>query len=378
MAVMAKNQSGGGGGKGKVRVAFRPNRLRPARDRSWTRQYRQHSFEEDESIQTESVRTKGELSRKRTVAKSPESEAPANLHPGVVIAMRGLIAEVDDGQRVWPCTIRRVLRTRRIQSRRAVTVGDRVHFRASTGRDSDQLEGVIEMVHPRLGELTRSTGGRTHVIAANVDQGLIVTSARQPIIKPHLIDRSLVACHAGGIEPVVCLNKVDLDEDGNGRQVLQRYEDLGYHTLVTSAVTGEGLDELRSTLQEKTTVLAGQSGVGKSSLLNALQPSLKLRVAEVSTLTEKGRHTTSTAHLLRLEFGGYVVDTPGIRTFDVGNIPAAEFEAYFVEFAPFLPNCKFPNCTHTHEEDCAVLEALDAGKIYPQRYDSYAKLFRGD
>lgn len=375
---MAKRRSGSGKKQRKVRVPFRPNRLRPARDRNWTRGFHQESIETDDAAQAESVRAKGDISRKRTVTEAGEDPGEGDLHAGVVIAMRGLIAEVDEGGLLWPCTIRRVLRTLQIDSRQAVAAGDRVLFRRCTPPEAEPREGVIERLQPRMTELTRTTGERAHVIAANVDQTVIITSAREPIIKCHLIDRYLVASHAGGIEPVVCMNKVDLDEDGAGRQAAQRYAALGYRLLITSAVTGEGLDELREVLTGKTSVLAGQSGVGKSTLLNALQPDLKLRVAEVSSQTDKGKHTTTTARLLRLSFGAYVVDTPGIRALELAHVQPGELEAYFIEFAPLVPKCKFPDCTHTHEEDCAVLAALDAGEIFPERYDSYVKLLRGD
>jgi ribosome biogenesis GTPase len=157
--------------------------------------------------------------------------------------------------------------------------------------------------------------------------------------------------------------------------VLERYRDLEYPTLLTSAVTGEGIDSLREVLKDKASVIAGQSGVGKSSLLNVVQPGLKLRIGDIIEQIGKGRHTTSTASLIRLEVGGYVVDTPGIRSFDLSIIPRNEFEAYFVEFVYRLADCKFPDCTHRHESDCAIKAAVERGEIRPERYESYVQMF---
>jgi ribosome biogenesis GTPase len=284
--------------------------------------------------------------------------------------MRGLFADVDDGKRVWPCTVRRVLRTRLTEERHPVTVGDRVQFRA--GSDT---EGVIEAVEPRRGQLRRRVGRRVHTIVANVDQAIIVSSADLPLPKPHLIDRYIVASHAGEITPVVCMNKLDLDDDGAARDLLDRYAKLGYTTLATSAVTGDGVTALCEQLKNKASVIAGQSGVGKSSLLNRIQPDLQLKTGDIIEQTSKGRHTTSTATLLRLEVGGYVVDTPGVRSFDLSTVERSEFEAYFVEFVDHVPDCKFPDCTHRHEAECAVIQAVERGEIHPDRYESYVRLF---
>jgi ribosome biogenesis GTPase len=218
-------------------------------------------------------------------------------------------------------------------------------------------------------------GRRTQTIAANIDQAIIVTSAAQPDPKPHLVDRYIVSAHAGEMAPVICMNKIDLDVDGSAAAILDRYDRLGYRTLRTSVITREGIDELRNELKNRSTVIAGQSGVGKSSLLNTIQPGLLIRVGEVSAQSEKGRHTTTTACLHRLDFGGYVVDTPGIRSFDLSIIPAGELEAYFIEFVPLVLQCKFPDCTHTHETECAVKAGVERGDVHPHRYETYLALF---
>ena len=230
------------------------------------------------------------------------------------------------------------------------------------------------MVDPRRGVLRRRARKRVHTIVANVDQAIIVTSAREPTPKPNLIDRYIVAAHAGEITPVICMNKIDLD-DGEAAELLDRYQSLGYTTLRTSASRGDGIDALREALHGKSSVVAGQSGVGKSSLLNAIQPDLGLRTGDVMQQTQKGRHTTTTARLIRLDCGGYVIDTPGIRSFDLTVIPREEFEAHFIEFVDIVADCKFPDCTHTHEDDCALKAAVERGDVHPERYRSYLQMY---
>lgn len=331
---------------------------------------------EVDTLRSESVAAKGDASRHRTVRLFDEGDAArTGLSRGVVVTVRGLFAEVDAGDRVISCTIRRILRTRLIQERQALTVGDHVLFRPETTPGSTEEEAVIEAVEPRRGLLQRRAGRRIQIIAANIDQAIIVSSANEPPPKPNLIDRYVVSSLAGGITPLLCMNKIDLDGTGYAREVAERYAAIGMKTLCTSTQTGESIDALKGLTHGKSTVFAGQSGVGKTSLLNAIQPGLGLKVGQVSKDTRKGRHTTTTACLIRLDEGGYVVDTPGIRSFELGNVGREELEAYFVEFLPFVPECKFPDCTHRHESGCAVLAAVDAGQIHPERYESYVKLF---
>ncbi|MBI4718856.1 MAG: ribosome small subunit-dependent GTPase A [Planctomycetes bacterium] len=365
-------------GKGrKVRVDLRRNRSTRARVKDWSDVAREASEGGPDTQRGESVVPKGDLSRRRTVIVPDERAArdSASL-AGTVVAMRGLFADVDDGRRVVACTVRRTLRTRLIDERHPVAIGDRVRFTLVEANDEKAaLQGVIEAVEERRGQLRRVSGRRVHTIAANVDQAIIVSSAAMPGPKPELIDRYIVAALAGGITPVICMNKIDLDTGGAAGELLSQYAALGHTTLTTSAVTGGGIETLRSILKERSSVVAGQSGVGKSSLLNAVQPGLGLKVGEVAEHNEKGRHTTSTASLIRLELGGYVVDTPGIRSFDLSVVPRNEFEAYFVEFVPHVARCKFPDCTHIHEVDCAVKLAVERGEISPLRYESYVHMF---
>lgn len=377
----------------KVRVDFRQNRQVRRRSDEWTRRYRAADARLEDAHRGESVRAKGELSRKRTIL-ADEHDLPAVdealWRRGTVSRVHGQICTVwDAAGRVWECTVRRKLRTLLIASRAPVVCGDRVWFSDHSAACDGQAVGVIERVDPRTSRLSRrDRRRREHTMVANADQLLAVISVAEPRLRPHLADRYLVAALTGGLTPVLCFNKIDLlaagsvteDEAHRPTEVavpdaIREFQTLGYRCLCTSAVTGAGLDELRAVLRGHVTVLSGQSGVGKSTLLNALQPGLNLPTRPVSTATEKGRHTTTLAELLPLEFGGYVVDTPGIRALDLWAVQPGELEACFVEFLPHIPACRFNDCTHREEDGCAVRAAVAAGAISPRRYASYLKMF---
>jgi ribosome biogenesis GTPase len=372
--------------KKKVRVDLRKNRTKPPRQRHWTRGFQEHGPDDDATPGQERVRAKGDLSRRRTIIQddtaAAEGQEPAEMPaadlstclPGRVLRVHGLasVVETDDG-RQFRCAVRRLLRTLATEGRSIVTTGDHVWIRPAVGD-----EGFIERVEPRHGMLTRASRGREHVLVANVDQVVIVVSLVEPDLKPHLIDRYLASAEQGGIRPLVCLNKADLVEPAPYQPLIGMYSQLGIPTVLTSAATGLGIARLRDWLHERQTVFAGQSGVGKSSLLNAIQPGLGLRVREVSEVNQKGRHTTTTAELIRLDFGGWVVDTPGIRQFSLWDIIPEEVEGFFPEMRPFVPLCAFPDCTHTHEERCAVKRAVRRGQISGSRYESYLGMFEGE
>src|SRR5438132_661577 len=293
--------------------------------------------------------------------------------PGRVLRVHGLssIVQTDDG-RQYRCAVRRLLRTLVTDERNIVATGDRVWFRPALND-----EGLIERVEPRHGLLTRASRGREHVLVANVDQVVIVMSLVEPELKVHLIDRYLVSAEQGCIAALICLNKVDRVNPVLYQPLIGFYNQLAIPTLLTSATTGQGLAQLREWLSGRQTVFAGQSGVGKSSLLNALEPGLGLRVREVSEATQKGRHTTTTAELLQLNSGGWVVDTPGIRQFQIWDIRPEEVEGFFPEFRPYVPLCAYPDCTHTHEDRCAIKDAVEKRLITAHRYTSYLGLFEG-
>jgi ribosome biogenesis GTPase len=371
--------------KKKVRVDLRKNRSKPPRQRQWTRGFQEHGYADEATLNQERVRTKGELSRRRTIIQdesTTDGQEPAEMPAvdestclfGRVLRVHGLasVVETADG-RQYRCAVRRLLRTLATDERNIVTTGDHVRFLPS-GAD----EGVIERVEPRHGLLTRASRGREHVLVANVDQVVIVMALVEPDLKPHLIDRYLASAEQGGIAPLICLNKADLVDPVSVQSLIGLYSQLGIPTFLTSATTGMGIDWLRHRLKGRQTVFTGQSGVGKSSLLNAIQPGLGLRVREVSESTQKGRHTTTTAELLRLDLGGWVVDTPGIRQFQLWDIRPEEVEGFFPEFRPFVPLCGYPDCTHTHEDRCAIKKAVERRQISARRYTSYLGLFSGD
>ncbi len=383
---MAKGRGSSSGKKPrKVRVDFRKNREKTAREKTqWTRHFRDDNIQHHDAEKAQNVRAKGALSRKRTVVIQDDSADEQEHRDGVVVHMRGLIAEVDDGRQRWACTIRRVLRTLLIKERHPVTVGDRVRFASVevageqttlVSKNEDLPAGIIHGVEERTTALLRQYDRRLQVVAANVDIALIVVAAQQPTLRPHLIDRYLVAAHQGNMRPLICINKADLDTAATADKVAGRYRRIGYVALSTSAVDGRGLDQLRELLRNQTSVLVGPSGVGKSSLLNALDPALSLRIGSLTDL-KRGRHTTTTASLLKWTFGGFVVDTPGMRQFDPAAVESAELEAYFAEFADLIQRCHFPDCSHTHEQDCAIKAAATTGDISQERYDSYCKMYQ--
>jgi ribosome biogenesis GTPase len=369
--------------KKKTRVELRKNRTKPPRANDWTRGFHTDETGADTGPADERVRAKGALSRKRTIMQEDDGTTDAgdlmpaldrvNWLPGRVLRVHGLdsVVATDDGRQLR-CKVRRLLKSLTTDERSIVTTGDRVWVRLSLNE-----EGFIERVEPRHGLLTRASRGREHVLVANVDQVVIVVALKEPELKQHLIDRYLASAEQGGIRPVICLNKADLVDPAEVQPVVGFYSQLGIQTLLTSAGTGLGLERLRQLLVGRETVFSGQSGVGKSSLLNAIQPGLGLHVRTVSESTQKGRHTTTTAQLLRLDFGGWVVDTPGVRQFELWDIRAEEVEGYFVEFRPYVALCAFPDCTHTHEERCAVKDAVALRRISEMRYISYLGIREG-
>jgi ribosome biogenesis GTPase len=242
--------------------------------------------------------------------------------------------------------------------------------------------GAIAAVHERTTRLSRidpgSRGHREDLIVANVDLVLVVVALADPEFHPRMLDRFLLICAHNGIEARIVASKADLVSPEFAAAALQPYNDIGYVSQAVSTRTGAGIDVVRSWLPGRVSVVTGKSGVGKSSLLNAIDPSLALAVSAVSAAVNKGRHTTTMARLIPLDAGGYVADTPGIREIALWKIPADELADGFREFEPFLGHCRFPDCSHEHEPDCAVREGLDAGQISRVRYDSYLRLLHGE
>lgn len=258
-----------------------------------------------------------------------------------------------------------------------VAVGDRVTLRISEEDDT----GLIVDIHERKTKLSRRAAGRRagqeHVIVSNIDRAWAVQAVRMPRLNTGFVDRFLVSAELQDLPAGLIVNKADLMQDDDAafiEEVQKTYEDLGYPVVRTSATEGDGIEALRDAFQDKINVVTGPSGSGKSSLLNALAPGLSIETGAVSEKTQKGKHTTTFAELHPLPFGGYVVDTPGIREFGILELHPADLAHFFVEFIPYLDACRFQDCTHDHEPKCAVKEAVEAGEIRLRRYESYLNI----
>ncbi len=290
---------------------------------------------------------------------------------GVVLRDEGSHVIVDLCGEEVACVIRKRLRRGAGKRRKAVVVGDQVEVEYSGDG------AAIAKVEPRRTSISRrnpSQPRREQILVANVDAVLIVASAARPAPVPALIDRFLVAIESRGLEPGIVINKTDLDPEGSWEQWGAIYRDLGYRVLPVSATDATGLEEVRAFLANKTTSLLGQSGVGKSTLANALDPTLTLRTGGLHEGTGKGTHTTTTVSLLRLPWGGYLVDTPGIREFGLWNMELADVGIWFREIAARTDACRFNDCLHAREPGCAVLAALEEGEIDRSRHESYLRI----
>ncbi len=363
----------------KIRTEFRKNHQGRTRDSNLTRKYEQDLL--GDTTSRERVSGKGELTRHRTVVGQISADGSDGLAvelqfddptvvSGRVLRVHGLncIVRSEDGKQ-HSCAVRGLLKSLATEQRHVLAAGDEVYF-----RPEGTSQGIILAVKERHGVLSRTSKGRRHIIVSNVDLLLIIASAAQPDLKPHLIDRFLVTAEQASLEPVIVINKVDLIDPVELQPVIGVYAQMGYRTLMVSAAKGWGVETLRGLVRGRQSVVTGQSGVGKSSLLNAIQTGLALRVQRVSQENMKGKHTTTTAELIPLAEGGYLVDTPGIRQLELWDVSPAEVCGLFRDIRPYVSHCRFPDCTHIHEVDCAVLDAVADGRIDPRRYNSYVHL----
>lgn len=334
-----------------------------ARDRKQFRKIRKHAQQTDRS------------KFKKTDLQPAQEWIPSeHLKEGRVLSISGEGSLVDDAQgNQYICSLKGLLKKEKHLSKNIIAVGDRVLFQVAS-----EKEGAIVQVAPRTSFLSRVdiSGRKEQLIAVNVDLAIISVSIVEPPFKPSLVDRYLIAAEKGNMQPVIAINKIDLlpiasaDEKEIYEMFLSAYEPLGYPVLSLSCTTNIGLDALRAILQHKTSVFSGQSGVGKSSLLNACF-GLTLRTGELTQKTAKGAHTTTRAELLTLPGGGYCVDTPGIRSFALWKLEKQDIIDHFKEFLPYKKKCKYSNCTHMAEPECAVIKAVEKEKISLLRYTSY-------
>ena len=276
-----------------------------------------------------------------------------------------------DGETVR-CRIRGRLRLKGVRSTNPVVVGDEVACEADEGGDY-----VIADILPRRNYVIRRASNlskESHIIAANVDQALLMASLRSPETPTEFVDRFLVTCEAYKVPVTILLSKLDLQDAEAVAEFRAVYEGAGYRVLEVSVREGRGVEEVRELLAGRTTLVSGNSGVGKSTLIQAIDPSLDIRTGEISESHHKGRHTTTFSTMYPLAGGGAVIDTPGIKGFGLIDIDEAELWHYFPEMMRVAPTCRFYNCTHTHEPGCAVTEAVKAGEIAWPRYESYLKI----
>lgn len=300
---------------------------------------------------------------------------------GIVTKSTGSWYQVkDDKGNSYECRIKGKFRTHGIKTTNPIAVGDIVDFELEPGQDS----GVITQLEPRRNYIIRRSvnlSKQTQIIGANLDQAILVVTLASPPTSTGFIDRFLVTAEAYSIPAILVFNKLDLFSD-EGLEILAEYmdlyENLGYSCYAVSALKGEHIEELRQLLKDKTTLVSGHSGVGKSTLINAIVPGLELKTGIISEWSDKGKHTTTFAEMIDLPFGGQLIDTPGIRELGIVDIEPQELSHYYPEMRKLLNQCKFHNCRHINEPGCAVLAGLESGEIEPSRYESYISIYNNE
>lgn len=300
---------------------------------------------------------------------------------GLVIKSTGSWYEVQtDEGRLIKCRIKGKFRTLDIKTTNPVAVGDRV----TVEPEPDQETGLITELEPRKNYIIRKSvnlSKQAQIIAANLDQAFLIVTLASPRTSLGFIDRFLVTAEAYDIPAKLIFNKLDLFSD-EGLEILSQYQSIyeqaGYPCYSVSALKATNLDQLRELLKDKVTLVSGHSGVGKSTLINALLPGYELKTGDISDWSDKGKHTTTFAEMFRLPFGGYLIDTPGIRELGVFDIEKQELGRLFPEIRKLMDDCRFNNCRHINEPGCAVLEALEEGELEPSRYDSYLSIYNNN
>ena len=297
------------------------------------------------------------------------------MQKGRIIQSTGSWYNVDTGDDIIQSRLPGRFRLEGKEVTNPIAVGDSVEIELN-----NDGTGSIEKIHERENYITRqATHGKKgeQILVANLDQACVVQSIKKPRVKEGFIDRFLVTCEAYEVKPVIVLNKIDLAKSGGlqfAEELSELYTGLGYTFLITSIEDEHSLSNLKELLKDKTSAFIGPSGVGKTSLINNIDPSYNLRVKEVSGFSNKGKHTTTFAQLIPLSFGGYIADTPGIREFGLVNIEPWELSLFFPEMLEPREECQFSNCTHAHEPKCGVAEAFEKGEIAASRYNSYLNM----
>jgi len=280
---------------------------------------------------------------------------------------------------IWNCRIKGKMRINDIKSTNPVAVGDHVEFEA----DKEALTGIISTIRDRQNYIIRRSSNlskQSQILAANIDQALLMVTVNYPTTTRTFIDRFLASAEAYRIPVTIVFNKIDLLDAAETEelQTLQNiYENIGYQTLALSAIDTESLEPIKALLCNKVSMISGHSGVGKSTLINQIEPSLVLKTGEISNAHQTGKHTTTFAEMHPLSFGGYIIDTPGIRGFGLFEIEKNELHHFFREIFAVSENCQYSNCTHIHEPGCAVMEAVNTGEIAASRYESYFSIYNG-
>lgn len=287
---------------------------------------------------------------------------------------------IDDDNNTIDCRLKGKFRIKGIKSTNPVAVGDFVKFEFEEGKET----GVINEIYDRKNYIIRKSvnlSKQTHIIAANIDIAFLLVTIDNPPTFTGFIDRFLATAEAYNIKTVILFNKLDLYTDDELEKLAildETYSEVGYKCIAISAIKGIGIDEVKELMGNRTTMFSGHSGVGKSTLINALEPSLKLKTKEVSKQHKQGMHTTTFAEMFKMSFGGYIIDTPGIKGFGVVDFEPNEITDYFPEFFERKSKCKFNNCLHINEPKCAVKEAVENEEIAYSRYASYIQMVEGD
>ena len=280
---------------------------------------------------------------------------------GIIICTSSNVYQVAEGEKVYKCLARGKFKKEKVSP----LVGDEVEF---TITNSEKQEGVIEQILPRKNELKRPK-------MANLTQLILVVSMKMPSPDLLLLDKQLVFAEFMGLKATIVLNKVDLEDKEEIDRIAKLYEDIGYKIIHTNAKEGIKVEEITALLEGETTAFAGNSGVGKSTLINSIFEQELTQEGDISDKNQRGKNTTTSTTLYKYKENSYIADTPGFSTFEINEIPKEDLCHYFVEFVPYLDKCEFQGCSHIKEENCGVKEALEAGKISSQRYENYIKIY---